>query len=277
MGNQKTIGGEVSFSGRGFMLNTLTEVTLAPAAVNAGIYFIRTDLPNAPKVQATPPNLRLSPNCTTLQREDAKVIVVEHLMSACWSLGITNLEVRINGAEVPTFDGSAMPFAEFLQEAEIVEQDIEVKCVEVLNPIVVREDEEKFIIVTPSEEFRVGYVLRYPENPELGTDYLILNHEKLKEPSEILPARTFIPESEAKRLLTEGLITSTDESMGVVVRKGDNPKLRLPSEFARHKILDMVGDLSVLGRQIKGQFLGVMSGHKLNAKMVWALYARYPG
>ena len=260
----------------GFMLNELTEVTLRPAEENAGIYFVRDDLQGSPVIEAVPENLRLSPNCTTLQKGDAKVIVVEHLMATLWAFGVTNLEVRLKGAEIPTFDGSAKPFSDFIREAGIVEQDALVKEIELLTPIVVREDREKLLLAVPADNFALGYLLKYDESPELGTDFLMLEADREKFIDEVLLARTFIPEQEALRLLEQGIISSTDESMGVVVRPGDKPQLRVSHEFTRHKILDMVGDLFVLGRNVKAHFLGVMSGHRLNARMVRAISARYP-
>jgi len=276
MQRQRTIKNEVSFSGKGFMLNELTEVTLRPAVENAGICFIRDDLEGSPVIEALPQNLRLSPNCTTLQKGDAKVIVVEHLMATLWAFGVTNLEVRLSGAEIPTFDGSAKPFCDFIRQAGIVEQDSPIKEIELITPIVVREDREKFLMAIPAENFALGYVLKYDETPELGTDFLMLDGDWEKFIEEVLPARTFIPEQEARRLLEQGIISSTDESMGVVVRPGDKPQLRVPQEFTRHKILDMAGDLFVLGKKVKAHFLGVMSGHRLNARMVRAIAARYP-
>ncbi len=273
---QKTIKQEVTFTGKGFIMDTQTEVVLAPAQENSGIYFIRTDISSDNIVEASPQNLRLTANCSTVEKGQARVMVIEHLMSACWALGITNLEVRINGREVPTFDGSAKPFVEFLQEAGICEQSATIPTLKLKYPVVVRENDEKMIVAIPSKKFTVGYLLKYPENPELGTDFLMLVADEAEFVKSILPARTFIPESEAIKLVEEGYIKSTDESLGVVVRAGDKPELRLPQEFVRHKILDMVGDLFILGKRIEAQFLGIMSGHKLNARMVKALSARYP-
>lgn len=273
---QATIRKEVSFSGKGFMLDKLVNVTLAPAEENSGICFTRTDIEGAPRIKACPENLAFSPNCTTLKKGEARVIVVEHLMASLWAMGITNLEVRMDGAEVPTFDGSAMPFLEILREAGTEVQDAWQQEIRIRTPLAVREDDEKCLIAMPSEDFRIGYVLRYPENTGLGTDFLVLKVEREAFMRDVFPARTFIPEEEARRLLSEGVIKSTDESMGVVVRAHENPELRLPQEFARHKILDMLGDLFVLGMKVRGYFLGIMSGHRLNARLVKALYARYP-
>ncbi len=272
---QKTIKNEVSFSGKGFMLDRMTSVTLIPREENTGIIFRRTDVENDCAICAEPQNLRYSPNCTTLEKNDVKVIVVEHLMSACWALGISNLEVRIDSPELPTFDGSAMPYVEYLQSAGLVEQQAPVTEISLRSPIVVKENEDKCLIASPAESFRVSYILKYPEYPNVETQFTTFDGDREKALTEILPARTFIPEEEARKLLEQQIITGTDESMGVVIRAGDIPQLRLPDEFARHKVLDILGDLYILGKGVKAHFLGVMSGHKLNAKMVQAISARY--
>lgn len=276
MRKQGTIRHPVGVHGRGFILNQETALRLLPAETDTGFCFIRTDLDGHPSVSALPRHLRSAANCTVLEDGEARVMVVEHLLAACWSLGVTNLIIETSGPEIPTLDGSSLPFAEKLSGSGIVPQEPGIPEVVLTRPVVTSEDGEKLLIAFPAERFRLSYLLHYPNCPEVATDFLTVEGALEELERELLPARTFIPEEEARRLLEEGLIRSTDESMGVVIRQGQTPETRLPHELVRHKILDLLGDLAILGRDFRAQFLGVMSGHHLNARMVRALAARYP-
>ena len=271
-----TIERPADLEGRGFILDRPTKLRLLPAQPRTGFRFVRTDLEGQPSVTASVRNLHPAANCTMLEDGRAKVMVIEHLLAACWGTGVTDLVIETDGPEIPTLDGSARPFAEKLRGSGIVASGTPVPGIVLRQPIAVNEEGGKLLIAYPADGFRLSYVLHYPERPEVQTDFLAVEGTPEELLSAVLPARTFIPEEEALRLLEEGLIRSTDETMGVVVRPGQTPQLRMPHEFARHKILDLLGDLAILGRHFQAHFLGVMSGHHLNARMVRALAARYP-
>ncbi|OPX21958.1 MAG: hypothetical protein B1H03_05630 [Planctomycetales bacterium 4484_113] len=276
MRKQGTIAHPVSLHGRGFILDRETALKLSPAEASTGFRFVRTDLQGQPSVTAHPRYLRSAPNCTVLEDGDARVMVVEHLLAACWALGVSNLIIEVDAPEIPTLDGSALPFAEKLESAGIITQDATIPQIALHAPVVVSEDGGKLLIAFPAGSFRLSYLLHYPDLPEVGTDFLVITGELEQLRRELLPARTFIPEQEARRLLQQGLIRSTDESMGVVIHPGHTPQMRLPHELVRHKILDLLGDLAILGCEFRAQFLGIMSGHHLNARLIQALAARYP-
>lgn len=276
MALQKTIERNCTISGSGFICDQQVQVTLSPAGVDSGIRFIRADLEGAPEIPVHPSAQVSVEHCTTLQNGDAKVIVVEHLLAACFALGVTNLKVSLNGLEMPTCDGSSLHWAEAMQDVGISEQDKPARQIVLKQPVYVTSHDGSFIIALPSDAPVFEYLLDYSQNPEIGCSFASVNPDSDDLLSMLLPARTFIMEDEARAALDAGKIRSTDEKLGLVIREGQRPVLRMSGELARHKILDMMGDLYVLGARVQARFIGVKSGHKLNAQMVRELSARYP-
>jgi UDP-3-O-acyl-N-acetylglucosamine deacetylase len=215
-------------------------------------------------------------HCTTLKNGDAVVLVVEHFLSACAVLGIRNLDVLIDGPEMPTCDGSALPWAQAMIDAGLVEQPLPVAQLRLLSTLIVTAEGGAALIAVPSDVSSISYLLDYKDNPEIGCSYTTVNLHDDGLMNTLAPARTFIMEEEARIALESGRIRSTNESLGLVIRKGFEPVLRMPDELVRHKILDMMGDLFILGCDIQARLIGIKSGHKLNAKMVRELAARYP-
>jgi UDP-3-O-acyl N-acetylglucosamine deacetylase len=276
MALQKTIERECTLTGSGFICDQQVQVTLSPAGVDEGIRFVRTDMDGAPEIQVHPRAQVSVEHCTTLQNGDAKVIVVEHFLAACYALGVTNLKVSLNGPELPTCDGSSLPWAEAMLKAGLAEQDKPAWEIAVLRPVVVASADGAVIIALPSSEPILEYLLDYSQNPEIGCSFATVKPDSDDMLQTLLPARTFIMEDEARAALNARKIRSTDEKLGLVIRVGQPPVLRIPGELGRHKILDMMGDLYVLGARVRARFIGVKSGHKLNAQMVRELSARYP-
>lgn len=274
---QKTISNECSISGKGFICNQEVQVVLKPASPGSGIRFIRTDLEGSPAVMARPSSQIPGEQCTALQDRGAKVVVVEHLLAACSALGVSNLEVWLNGMELPTLDGSALPWAELMLSAGIRDSSMLYREAVLRKPISVNAADGSFILALPADEFSLEYLLSYDHSPEIGSSYISLRPDAEDMLKLLLPARTFIMEGEALAALNSGKIRSTDVNLGLVIREGQTPSLRLPCELARHKVLDMLGDLFILGKRVRGRFIGVKSGHKLNAQMVRELAARFPG
>jgi len=277
MALQRTVGEPAGFSGPGFLYGREARLRLLPAAPNSGIVFVRTDLPGQPCIPAHPANQRPGSHCTVLGTGEAAVSVVEHLLAACAVLGVSNLRVEIDAPELPTADGSAKPYADILMAAGIVEQDEPAWEYRLARPLLVREDEpDSALLAFPSATPRISYLLHYPQSPEIGCAFLTVSLDDDDLVEQLLPARTFITEAEARSAIASGWLKSTDESLGLVVRSGREPELRMPEEFARHKILDLVGDLHILGKKVRAHYVGVKSGHKLNARLVRELAARYP-
>lgn len=276
MALQKTIERDCTYSGSGFICDQQVQVTLSPAGVDEGIRFVRTDLEGAPEIPVHPRAQVSVEHCTTLQNGDAKVLVVEHLLAACFALGVTNLKISVNGLELPTCDGSSLPWAELIYNAGVCEQGKQARQIVLKHPVYVTSSDGSFILALPSDTPIFEYLLDYSQDPEIGCSFASVKPDRDDLLSTLLPARTFIMEDEARVALEAGKIRSTDVRLGLVIREGQQPLLRMPDELARHKILDMMGDLYVLGARVQARFIGVKSGHKLNAQMVRELSARYP-
>jgi UDP-3-O-acyl-N-acetylglucosamine deacetylase len=161
-------------------------------------------------------------------------------------------------------------------DAGIVEQQAPVRQLVLRRPLAVTGKGGSAIIALPAESTIFSYLLDYQGDPEIGCSYVAVDLCEKGLFESLLPARTFITEEGARAALESGSIHSTNESLGLVIRRGCQPELRMPGELARHKILDMLGDLFILGSIVQARFIGIKSGHKLNAQIVRELAARYP-
>ncbi len=264
MSKQKTIKEPASFSGIGLHTGSLTTVTFKPAPENSGITFYRVDLEGKPAIPADVDNVVGVARGTTLGIGDAKVHTVEHALSAMAGLGIDNLAIELDAEEIPSGDGSSMPVMTTLLKAGVVEQEAEKQYITVERPVYYRQGDVTLSIL-PSDEHRVSMTIAY-DHVAIGTQYasFTITEETFKK--EIAPARTFCFLREVKMLQEKGLIKGGSLESAVVI--GDdtilNDDLRFPDEFVRHKILDLIGDMYLLGRPIKGHIVSVKSGHEKN-------------
>ncbi len=274
MSAQQTIRAETSLSGVGLHIGSTVTVRFLPAPADAGVVFVRTDLPGRPSVKVGVESLisgNKSPRRSSLGSDAFKVHTIEHLMASLAGLGIDNLVVEINNEEVPGLDGSSVRFAEALLETGLVQQSAPRRYCSVREPIVIEEDGAS-IAALPAEDFRISYTLSYP-HPLLRAQYLDLSIDREVFLREIAPARTFCLESEAEKLLSQGVgCGATYENTLVVGEKGViRNTVRFPDEFVRHKMLDLMGDLYVLGVPLKAHIVAVKSGHALNLKLLQRL------
>lgn len=270
--NQATIAREAEISGIGLHTGVDIVMTLRPAATNRGIVFVRTDLVESPELPVQLDYLIGTERETTLGRGEVAVHTVEHLLSACSALGIDNLIIEINGPEVPILDGSALPFATIIQEAGIKKQAEPRRIFRVREPIWV-EDGAKQIIILPSTGFKISYTIDFP-NTSIGSQFYSLEVTPEVYMKEIAPSRTFCPVEEVEQLRSAGLIKGGSLENAIVFdRNGVHPdcKLRFDDEPVRHKILDLIGDLSFLGCRIQGHAIVVKGGHSLNRRMTHKL------
>jgi len=266
---QRTIAGEAEISGHGLFTGAQTTLTFKPAPVGHGIVFVRTDLSRPVRIPALVQHVTKRSRRTAIKSGADAVETIEHCMAAVAGLGIDNLEILINGGEVPGMDGSCLPFVQLLQKTGIVEQPAEKLFLTVTEPIEVRDGGAVLIAAPPiAEEFHISYDLDYgaePINQQLFSAQLNGNFEK-----DIAPARTFVTREEAEMLQSRGL--------GVHLRAGDvlvidktgpiGTDYRFPDECVRHKVLDLIGDLCLLGCPIKGRIVACKSGHSLNHALV---------
>ncbi|HQP92301.1 MAG TPA: UDP-3-O-acyl-N-acetylglucosamine deacetylase, partial [Candidatus Omnitrophota bacterium] len=214
------------------------------------------------------------PRRTTLSFQGAEVQTVEHFMAALCGMGIDNLLIEIDNAEVPGLDGSALSFVEAIKKAGIIEQGTERRTYKV-NTALYASDEDSSIIVLPSPVFKISYTLSY-NHKALGCQFMDLNFNADFFEKELAPARTFCLAAEAEALVKSGMgLGANYKNTLVVSDKGviEN-KLRFEDEFIRHKILDLVGDFYLLGMPIKGHVIAIKSGHTLNMKLVQKIKAQ---
>jgi len=267
---QQTIKEPVSFSGIGLMSGVQSTLTFKPATVDQGIVFVRVDLPQKPQVKASIANYVSDiPHCTGVRNGDAVVYTIEHLLSTLCGLGIDNLTIEIDAEEVPAADGSALPFVEVLNQAGIVKQDAKRKYCQIPEAISVSEG-DKQIIVLPDEQLRINFVYDYPDLLTQMSSFTIDDTTYTKD---IASARTFCFEHEVESLRALGIGKGANDENVVVIGKDGvrNDELRYQDEMARHKILDLIGDLYLLSCIPRASITAIRSGHALNAKLVSAI------
>jgi UDP-3-O-acyl N-acetylglucosamine deacetylase len=276
MERQRTIKAQAAISGIGLQTGKPVRLKIKPAPADSGVTFIRTDLPGSPKVKIDPSNLRESKK--TLQRTiikdgRAEVHTTEHLLAALNALYIDNLDIEIDSAELPGLDGSAKEYARTIKEAGFEEQDAERRYIRIEKPIIVSNGDSSIQII-PDDDCRIEYFLDY-DHPMLREQWFDV---RLKPSNvsmgfferEIAPSRTFCLMKEALKLrfirgLGLGVKLLAPDNVLVIGSGGPvNNEFRFPDEPVRHKVLDMLGDIFVLGLRVKGRITARKSGHKLN-------------
>ena len=272
MDRQKTIKGEVELKGTGLHTANSARIKFKPAPVNSGINFIRIDLEQKPRLRAEWDNILAESfvmRRTSLGNGQAQVHTVEHIMAALSGLAIDNLDIEITNDEIPGFDGSAKIMVDTLNKACIEEQDSLRNYFLLREPVYIHE-ENASIIAIPCSEFRISYTLNYEGPPLLKAGYLDYKDGPDSFRDEIAPARTFCLEEEADDLQGKGLGQGANyENTLVVGNKGViKNKLRFEDEFVRHKIMDLIGDLYLLGYPLKAHIIAIKSGHALNLKLL---------
>lgn len=265
MTRQKTIAREASFSGIGLHTGNLTSLTFKPASPDSGVTFYRVDLPNRPAVKADIDHVLDVSRGTTIGINGVKVLTVEHVLAAIAGVGIDNLDIEVDANEIPVGDGSALPFMQSLKRAGIVEQDAERKYIKIEEPVYYK-SEDVTLSVLPADELRLTMTIAY-DHVAVGTQYASYTVTPEVFEREIAPARTFCFLRDVKTLQEQGLIKGGSLENAVVI--GDdsilNDKMRYPDEPVRHKILDLLGDMFLLGRHVKGHVIAVKSGHAMHA------------
>jgi UDP-3-O-[3-hydroxymyristoyl] N-acetylglucosamine deacetylase / 3-hydroxyacyl-[acyl-carrier-protein] dehydratase len=261
---QKTIKKEISYSGIGLHTGDTTKVVFKPAKENSGIQFLRTDIPNSAPIKAIVEKVIGVTRGTTIGEGEVRVHTVEHIMAALSGLGIDNILIEVNASEPPVADGSSMPFIEVLQKAGIVEQNAEKTYLTITEPVEYSRDGVSLVIL-PADEFKINCTINY-DHPVLGTQYLslVINEENFI--NELAKSRTFCFDYEIETLKREGLAKGGNLNNAIVIgeKKIHNEGLRFNDEFVRHKILDLIGDLYLIGKPIKGHINAVKCGHSAN-------------
>lgn len=267
---QQTITKPVRCSGSGLHTGLPVNMVLKPAPENSGIQFFRKDLGNQP-IPALNANLSDTRYATSLASGGVEVRTVEHLMSALYGLEIDNLQVELNGPEVPILDGSAAPFVRLLTQAGVVPQRSLRRYLAVRRKVEVVDGDRK-IQVFPSSGLRVSYAIDF-QHPLIPYQEISMSITPERYLGEIASARTFCRLEDVKRLRALGLVRGGSLQNAVVVTQNRflNGNLRYRNEFVRHKILDLLGDLGLAGHRLLGHIVAFRAGHELHTRFLTAL------
>jgi UDP-3-O-[3-hydroxymyristoyl] N-acetylglucosamine deacetylase / 3-hydroxyacyl-[acyl-carrier-protein] dehydratase len=262
---------------RGVGLHTGAEVRLRvlPGSVDEGIRFRRTDLDGAPEVQATVANVASTDRGTNLAAGEARVHTVEHVLAAVVGAGIDNLVIELDAAEPPAADGSARSFYEMLQSCGVEEQDAPIRQIEVPESFSV-EDGESHYVVTPDPAFIVSTALEY-EHPLIGRQFTSFEVTPTVFEREIAGARTYGFTHEVEALRERGLALGGSPDNAIILTDDgliEGARLRYPDEFARHKTLDVIGDLALLGGRFCGNVVARRPSHRGNVALAREIVAR---
>ena len=271
---QRTIKQPVYAIGIGVHSGQKVRMTLRPAGENTGVLFVRTDLPGRGSVRACAQNVSDTTLATSIADSGVQVSTVEHLLSALWGLGVDNLVVELNAEEVPIMDGSAAPFVNLIGSVGLVEQDAVKEFIRIKREVRVTQG-EAFAALTPHPGFKASYtfVADHPVYNRLPKQ-ASLDFSRVSYVEDVSRARSFglLSELSQAQAINKCLGSSLENAVGIgdfSVINGSG--LRYRDEFVKHKVLDAIGDLYLLGRPILGAFSGHMSGHALNNKLARAL------
>jgi UDP-3-O-[3-hydroxymyristoyl] N-acetylglucosamine deacetylase len=274
---QRTLKTTIKTTGVGLHTGARVELALRPAPADAGIVFHRVDLDTAVAIPADALHVGDTRLSSTLKRGTASISTVEHVMSALAGLGIDNLHIDVAGPEVPIMDGSAGPFVFLLKSAGIVEQDAPKRFLRIVAPIAVQ-DGDKWARFEPHNGFRLDFTIDFP-HPMFGFENrnVVIDFARDSYVREVARARTFgfMQDVEAMRAAGLGLGGSLQNAVVLDEQRVLNSEgLRYDNEFVKHKVLDAIGDLYLLGHPLIGQYTAYKSGHALNNALARALIAR---
>jgi len=274
---QKTIKNSVTLSGTGLHTGKMVHMTIKPAGENEGIYFTRVDLPGKLAIKVTAANAVMDEKvtrCTAVEFQGVRIYTVEHLMAALNGLGIDNAAIEIDGEEIPGLDGSSLEFLKALEKSGTIELNADKNTFSIQEPIVVA-NRTSSIVIVPHDQFSVSYTLDY-DLPSLHSQFFSQSIDPATFSKELASARTFCLESEAGEIKAHGLGKGANyQNTLVMSSKGPlENTLRFPDECARHKVLDIIGDLSLLGYPLKGAVYATKSGHSLNRGLVKKIEAQ---
>jgi len=264
---EQTIRTAVECRGIGLHSGAPVSLKILPAPAGSGIKFRRTDLDGF-EVEATGRNVARVSYATSLMKKGVLISTTEHLLSALIGCGVDNAMVELDNLELPILDGSAQPFVEAIHRAGIRRQRRPRTYLRIRRDLELREG-NKFISIHPSENYSVSYSIDFP-HPLIGKETFTVSLSDGAFLDQIAPARTFGFLHEAEAMRRQGLIRGASESNAVVLTRDGvlNPPLRFRDEFVRHKVLDLIGDLALLGRQVLGTVIADRAGHAMHTALV---------
>jgi UDP-3-O-[3-hydroxymyristoyl] N-acetylglucosamine deacetylase len=259
VGRQRSLAERVRLSGTGLHSGAESTVTIHPAAENSGIVFRE----GRRSVRGDVSNVVDTSRGTTIGFNGTRIRTVEHLMAALRGTGIDNAEIEVTGSELPALDGSALPYCDAFLAAGLVEQTAERKAIAIDEPICVQQN-GSFILAIPAPELRLTYVMNY-DHPLIGAQSATYVLREWDFAQEIAPARTFVLYEEVAALLDNDLARGGSFDNAIVLWQDRmSCKLRFSDELVRHKVMDLIGDVSLVGGLLQAEVVAVKSGHALN-------------
>jgi len=273
MYKQATIEKPMRLSGIGLHSGELTTLRFIPADENTGVVFRRIDLPGTPEIPAHVTSVVNTQRSTTIGSGNAYVQTVEHILATLQCLEIDNVIIEVDAPETPLTDGSGKQFIEAIRSAGRVEQNAESDFIKISEPIAIDADGMTLCII-PSDKYQISYTMNY-KHPVVGTQFHSFTIDRDTFINEIGPARTFATYDELEQLLKNGLIKGGSLDNAVVVTDQailSKEGLRYKDEFVRHKIMDIIGDLSLVGKRLHAHVVSLRSGHTFNVKLAQAIY-----
>jgi UDP-3-O-[3-hydroxymyristoyl] N-acetylglucosamine deacetylase / 3-hydroxyacyl-[acyl-carrier-protein] dehydratase len=275
LSQQKTIREPAIVQGRSLFSGAESRVRFLPAPEGAGLAFVRDDLPSPQRIPCRVEQVAKRARRTSLAAGGTNVETVEHVLSAVWGCGIDNLAIEVNAEEPPSPDGSPLPFAQALLRAGLQEQQAEQEVFVIREPVNVRDGDAMLAALPgPADCLEIIFDLDDPRMPSIGRQVIGFRLGKDDFISQIAPARTFLLEQEAAEQQARGFGRHLKPSDVLVMTPtgpmGDNT-LRFPDEHARHKVADLIGDLALLGKRLRGRIVAYKSGHELNHALVRSL------
>ncbi|NNE90771.1 MAG: bifunctional UDP-3-O-[3-hydroxymyristoyl] N-acetylglucosamine deacetylase/3-hydroxyacyl-ACP dehydratase [Verrucomicrobiales bacterium] len=273
---QRTLAEPSTLTGTSLHTGEQVNLTLKPAPANHGLKFRRVDLEDQPFIDAHVSNVQTVERATTLAQGSVKVHTVEHVISALVGMGVDNAIIEMDANEPPIGDGSAMPYVECIKKAGIEEQEEYRSVYEIREPIHLETSNGSLITIVPDKDFRVSCTQSGPDGRM--TQFFSARIDPETYEKEIASARTFVFYEDVEPLMEKGLIKGGSLENAIVI-KGDSvmskEPMRFNEEFARHKILDVVGDLMLSGKRIMGHVIAVKPGHGPNTEMARTLLKKY--
>ena len=268
---QRTLRNSIKAVGIGLHTGKNINMELIPSEVNTGINFIRTDLDENLVIPAIAENVGDTSLSTALVKDDVKISTIEHLLSAIAGLGVDNCLIKVDGPEVPIMDGSSSPFVFLIQSAGLEDQDALKKFIKVKKEVTVTRD-DAYATIKPFDGFKVSFKVSFdhPVHKKLPSESII-DFSSTSFVKEVCRARTFGSMSEKELLQSRNLALGASVSNAIVFGEDEilnDEGLRFNDEIVKHKMLDAIGDLYLLGGNLIGEFSGYKSGHELNNKLL---------
>src|SRR2546430_11892497 len=269
---QHTLGKAASFSGTALHTGEKVTLKLQPAPVDHGIKFKRKDLQEEPTIDAKIENLKTVELATTIGEGSVRVHTVEHVLAALWAMGVDNAIVEMDANEPPIGDGSAQVYVDLIRKAGVVAQEEPRKFFDTRDTMHVESKTGALLVLLPDDKFRISCTQAGPNNK--FTQFLSLELTPSIFEREIAPARTFVFYEDVQPLMDKNLIKGGSLENAIVVRGEavlSKEPLRFSDEFVRHKILDIIGDLALVGRRIRAHVVAVEAGHAGDADLARAI------